>query len=422
MKKSAALFSTVILSILICSCIGEMDTQKILDIVKNTYPIDTVDTRHEWNLLQTTTRLFVTADIDEQVSRIQILSDDPYSSTTAEILAEKFAQRDERVSMSFELPITKAVNTCYAAAVSRSGKYYVVPIGNSTEVNFSSGNVVSQGTLNAPAYQTFTYLFEEDYPLPGDFDYNDVVLRISKEIPSANILKIKVTLAAVGSQSQIGAAIRISNIPYTSVEEVTIDEGVRFDADYPYDRYYIDKKSLWVKGRDGSTVINLFDDAHWSLNPKSSNGTITRMYYNVSKTEKEDVYSTVNEKTLTYSIRMKDDNDVSYFMLSDLDPFIIVNNNGLNTEVHTYVNKYTEAIWHYTTGKSSKEDHVAWALLIPDASFHYPIEGNPIGRYRNGEIYGAYSRYNHSFGQWGRNCQSSLDWWHYDYATKAQVY
>ena len=134
----------------------------------------------------------------------------------------------------------------------------------------------------------------------------------------------------------------------------------------------------------------------------------------------------VREETVCVNIlgnhEMKDDNDVSYFMLSDLDPFIIVNNNGLNTEVHTYVNKYTEAIWHYTTGKSSKEDHVAWALLIPDASFHYPIEGNPIGRYRNGEIYGAYSRYNHSFGQWGRNCQSSLDWWHYDYATKAQVY
>jgi hypothetical protein len=50
------------------------------------------------------------------------------------------------------------------------------------------------------------------------------------------------------------------------------------------------------------------------------------------------------------------------------------------------------------------------------------VEGITLGMYRDGQISGAYSRYNHSFGQWGRNRNNSTDWWLYENATKAQVY
>ena len=63
-----------------------------------------------------------------------------------------------------------------------------------------------------------------------------------------------------------------------------------------------------------------------------------------------------------------------------------------------------------------------WALLVPDANFHYPVEGITIGMYRNGLVSGAYSRYNHSFGQWGRNRNISTDWWLLENATSQLVF
>jgi hypothetical protein len=119
---------------------------------------------------------------------------------------------------------------------------------------------------------------------------------------------------------------------------------------------------------------------------------------------------------------MKSKINAYYQSLAHIDPFIIVSNNGLCVEVHTYRYKYDEAIWHYTNGSGGMDDRVPWALLIPDATFHYPVEGITMGMYRDGQISGAYSRYNHSFGQWGRNRSASKDWWLYENATKAQVY
>ena len=39
-----------------------------------------------------------------------------------------------------------------------------VPVGSSTDVTIGGSNVINDGTLHQPIYQTFTYMFEEDYP------------------------------------------------------------------------------------------------------------------------------------------------------------------------------------------------------------------------------------------------------------------
>ena len=124
----------------------------------------------------------------------------------------------------------------------------------------------------------------------------------------------------------------------------------------------------------------------------------------------------------TYSVHLKSNINAYYLSLADIDPFIIAASNGLCVETHTYQYKYTEALWHYTNGSGGLDDRVPWALLIPDATFHYPVETITLGMYRDGQISGTYSRYNHSFGQWGRNRNRSTDWWLYSNATKAQVY
>lgn len=423
--KTAFCLST---ALVLLSCFSscrkmEIDTDQRREIITGLFPIDTIDKFHQWDLLQTKS-VSVSTDIDDNISRVQLLSGNPYASSDVEILAEKYSQTNDYVGLIAELPKSTSTTGLYAAAVNRYGKYYVVPVGSKSAVNFSSGDVIAEGDFHEPSYQTFTYLFEQDFPLPGDFDFNDVVLRVSKSMVSSNILKLQVTLAAVGSQAMLGAAVRLCDINYDDVESVTIDEGTRFDEDYPIERFYIDNEALWVSGIDGSLVVNLFEDAHWSLNPETENGMVKRLYYNTRTYEKADECAKVPTKTRTYTIRLKDAVDVTNKSLfSRIDPFIIETSYGINMEVHTYRYKYNEAIWRYTSGDGSgDDDHVAWALLIPDGTFHYPLEELPIGHYRNGEVSGVYCRYNHSFGQWGRNCQTSLDWWQYANATKSQVY
>lgn len=397
----------------------EINNEQIKEIILGEFPIDTIDSRHDWNLVQ---QMMVGVKVDvpgeNYINKVQILTGNPYQGET-EVMAEKFAQSGDRVTLTFEMPIIES--NFWVAAVNHSGKYYVMPSNNRDEFSFTGSDVISNGVLHSPVPQTFTYLFEEDLPMPGDFDFNDVVLRISKENPSANILKLKVRLDAVGANKKVGAAIRLQGIRYEDVESVTIDEGKRFDENYPAYRNFIDNEAILTKGNDESAVINLFDDAHWSLNSSVKDGFIPRLCYNTTKYVKENESAIVDAQTRTYTIVAKDNKDIlTYVTLSNIDPFIIENYNSINIEVHTYKYKHTQVLWKFQSNQPTDDGHLVWALLIPSASFRYPVEGIPIGRYRNGEIFGAYNRYNHSFGQWGRNKDNSKDWW--KYPTSAQVY
>ena len=398
--------------LLLVSCMdkNQFNRATYQEITAGEFPIDTIDPAHDWNLL---TSMMVAVKVNlstaDNISQVQILSDNPYKSKTAEILAEAYAQQGDRVRLSFEMPIVQ--KSLYAAAVTRTGKYYVVPFGlNKDEIDFSSG-VISSGTFTQPSYQTFTYLFESEFPVPGDFDYNDLVMRIGKQVLSSNLLRLSVTVSAVGTRKTIGAAFRLVGIPYAKVTGVTIDEGAPLDASYPLPRPYLSGDDV-VAGKDGSAVINLFGDAHWALSPEMlSTGSVAHLLLNTKRTQTAGESQTVAERTVHYTVQVADDFDVSGFTLSDFDPFVVEEYNGIRYEVHTYRYKSAEVLWTWNGGDTEAyNDHLAWALLVPQARFRYPIEGTPIGKYRNGEIFGAYNRYNHSFGQWGRNHNTCTDW------------
>jgi LruC domain-containing protein len=249
-----------------------------------------------------------------------------------------------------------------------------------------------------------------------------MVLRISQHAVNDSVLAVKVTLAAIGSTKQLAAAIRLPQIKFEDVKGVSIEEGTRFDQGYSTDRYFI-TNDVATNAFDGSTVINLFEDAHWCVNSKESMGQVVRMRYNTYKFDVVDEAARVPVISRTYRVHMKSKINAYYLSLADIDPFLITSaNSGMCVEVHTYKHKYDEVVWHYTNGPGEQDDRVPWALMVPDATFHYPVEGITLGMYRDGQISGAYSRYNHSFGQWGRNRNNSTDWWLYENATKAQVY
>ena len=393
--------SLVVASLFTLNSCRRMETSNAQwrEIVQTIYPVDTVDAYHTWNLLEDRALTIAVRLADSDITHIQVLSGNPYEEDSVEILAERPCKSEQQVNPSFKVPAVG--QKLYVAAINSQGKYYVMPVGDKTKISIGGSSVIDKGVLHRPIYQTFTYLFEEDYPYPGDFDFNDVVFRISQQPVNDSTLKIQVTLAAVGATKQVGAAIRLPYISYADVEKVTIDEGTRFDEDYTIDRYYIANDEVLSNGRDGSAVINLFDDAHWSMSAKVSMGQVKRMYYNTRKYDVLNESSIVPAVSRSYNVHLK---------------------NGFNVEVHTYQYKYDEALWDYTNGSGGEDDRVPWALLVPDADFHYPVEGIALGMYRNGLVSGAYSRYNHSFGQWGRNRNSSTDWWLFDNATPQLVF
>ena len=390
------------------------------EFTRGLYPVDTLDESHDWKLVQRM-RVRVSADVKiDGMARVQILSANPYADGTAEVLAENSVSYGDKKWLIFEAPFTQQ-RLC-AAIVTTGGRYYVREFDASQqEVRFSEGTIISTGDMITPGYQTFTYLFEESFPEPTDFDYNDVVLRISKSTPEDNVLKLKVRLIAVGTTNTIAAAIRLPGIAHKNVESVTIDEEKPFDADYPVTRTRLKSEGIWGEGRNGDAVINLFEDAHWSMNPETNSmGMINVANYN-TRHYTDDLNQIVRLQTRNFTITLKQPADVTSLRLSEIDPFIIAAYSGINFEIHTYPYKFEEVYWEFMgDDKRAYDDHLTWALLIPNGRFRYALEEIPIGTYRNDELFGAYSKYQHSFGEWCRNHEVATDWW--QHPTNSLVY
>jgi len=384
--------------------------------IQSTYPVDTLESDHPWTLLSRHW-VNVTADIsDSGIRELRLYDDDPAYGIETQLLAQSDITPGKTVTVSYDLALTNH-GTMYAALVTRDGPTYVTPfkVGQDS-VKFASGQTKRLSYMPVTAQQTFTYLFESSFPTPDDFDYNDVVLRISRNAPRSNNLQITVTLAAAGCKKQVAAAIRLPGVSYDQVSFVNILEGTPFDDGFPYAYTKIDVDGTLARGRSGEAVIRLFEDAHWSMKRGVDEmGAVVYEPYNTGLKNPDgtpDTLTTMPVLTRTYNIFLRDGANADSLRLADLDPFIIETNTTIRFEVHTYKHKFQEVIWQYMgDDKSAYEDYLAWALVIPDGKFRYPLEEMPLGTFRNKELYGAYGLLNHSFGQWARNYRKSYDWW-----------
>lgn len=385
-------------------------------LINITYPIDTLESDHPWTLLRRHW-VSVTADINyDGIRELRLYDDDPTLGDATQVLAESDIRSSQTVTLSYDLPQTSH-GTVYAALVTSDGPTYYTPftIGQDS-LNFTNRQTRLLNYMPSTARQTFTYLYESCFPTPEDFDYNDIVLRISRYAPRNNNLQITVTLSAAGCKKQVAAAIRLPGVSYEQVNFVNILEGEAFDKGFPYAYTKIDADDNVVKGRHGEAVIRLFEDAHWSLNKTVDElGSVNYEPYNTGKPNPDgtpDSTTTMPVLTRTFNIFLKDGANADSLRLADLDPFIIESNQTIHFEVHTYKYKFEETIWEYMSNdKQGYDDYLAWALVIPDPKFRYPLEEMPIGTHRNGELFGAYGMLHHSFGEWGRNYRTAYDWW-----------
>jgi len=398
------------------------DPQKVKEILELSFHNDSVDPSHTWQL--TSDWVVRVEAAVEGVSSVMVLTENPYESTKSEILAQHDnVEENSTVVLNYTTPATQT--EVYVAAVTKSGQYKVTAIKPGTySVSFATASTITGSKLSIPTEHQMFYCFCNSYPQPSaTWGYNDLVMRLKKRIVDSKTLHIDITLAALGSQMQMAGALRLSGIMYDAIEKVTVtpENGFLRNEYKELTRTIIKDNDLLLKGRDGTAVINLFDDAHAAFYLRKDNtGAYNRYLFNVShgNTSTSYEYSPV---TVGYDITFKQSGMADGIGFAQLDPFIAYYYNSAVWEVHKYAYKLDEALFDYYSGNPADYNNgFTWALEIPYTWFRYPLQGQSMGSYKNGAVFGAYQRPNHSFGQWGTDKSKCLDW--YLYPTTSMVY
>ena len=161
--------------------------------------VDSVDQQHMWMLAQTKTlRYQVPSGANYQ--QLRVYSANPLRDSKAELMNSVYVSSGLSGSLTLNVPYQ--VPTLYVALVDGAGNYTVASVPSSqSSVDFSE--VTTGRALSSLKPQTYTFLFEENYPEPGDYDYNDVVLRVSLQRTDVNQITVGVTLSAVGAVKHI---------------------------------------------------------------------------------------------------------------------------------------------------------------------------------------------------------------------------
>lgn len=411
------------------SCNKNLYDKEVSDSIKKlTFHNDRVDPYHTWSLMDDKV-MKVNPNV-AGVKRVEILSNDPYTSTEAEVLGSRNVTENKQTTVRYSVPTI--TTTVYVAAVTvddnNNETYTVVsaPVSSTAVVDFTSPIAHSSKTIKrTPEPLTVYYCYCASFPEPSDqWGYNDLVMKVQKEYVNEMAIRLHVTLQAIGTTKQIAAAIRLNGIKYADVYDITTTTGENaFVKDPEADRFIIEDKELKVEGRDGSAVLNLFDDAHAVFSVTTNeNGTVNRCKFNVSR--KVDYITNMQWMPVTVSYNVVFNKsiaaDVGFY---DIDPFIAYYYNTARWEVHKYNYKFKETLFSIYEGKEAAYyDGFSWALEIPYNKFRYPLDGYSIGSYNNGVLYGAYQYKGHSFGEWGSDRNTSQDWYLNKYAQSKMVY
>lgn len=422
-KNSWLIWCSLCWMIVVTGCVrNQFDLQRYEEIVDEMSPVVDVDENHDWQL-STTKSLMVDLTGLEDIVRIQILTDNPVATDQATLVGEAFVTSKAVVPMTITYPNLQ--EKLYVAAIDSEERYTIVTFEPKVKdvVNFSNPIIDKKKLTNLNQLQIFTYLFEEEYPEPGDYDYNDIVVRLSMRRTGLQEVHINVELAAVGASKQLAFAIRLFGYKATDIEKVTTVDNASFDVvggvAFPDQmRTVMKEKDLLLTGIYQEAVLNIFADAHWATGDKlnADYGVMTRKRYNVSNT-KNDIYGTFIPREITYVVTFKDGVDIDYLSLGQLDPFVIEQYNSANWEIHTYAFHNSQVLSPYPGQVITS---LPWALCVPNSTFRWPIHAVAIGGRKQGASSGAYHTFDHSFGEWAQDKSRSTDW--YLYPDKEDTY
>lgn len=108
--------------------------------------------------------------------------------------------------------------------------------------------------------QCYTYASEDNFPSPGDYDMNDLVLSLDSvgynyiDKDHVDRLHLHLTLRAVGATRRLGAAIQLDELDPQKIK------SVNYSADLPLS--YFNVNANQTEQKQEYAVIPLFDNAH----------------------------------------------------------------------------------------------------------------------------------------------------------------
>ncbi len=253
---------------------------------------------------------------------------------------------------------------------------------------------------------SYTYAFEDNYPLAGDYDFNDIVMNVSteydREESTNKIRKIRynITLNAVGASKKLGAGLRLAGISKNAVEHVTFSGHTAMRETLVNSMF--DNNNTENAGSE--IVIPLFGDAHQVYGYGND-----RKMLNTGQNKTNELY------TLEVIITLTDKNQTEPLITKDnLDFFIAytLGNQNKRTEIHLYEFRDYGATANGDIHQQNLDvaGQFTWAISVPD--FKYPIEGIKITE--------AYPL----FEKWAQNHTGNLEWYEYptDKTDKKYIY
>lgn len=423
MKKNYFFLCLAVFALSLTSCNKELfDQEQYDELVDNQFMIDNADPNHDWCLTKNDTLLIKAPDAD--IYRVQVLTADPYLVQGSEIAADGVCYNAE-AQLTYTVP--DVTTMLYLAALDVNGNYLgVAPFTyGSKSLVVTKASLIKSNVIYPPVPQTFTYLYESTFPIPDDFDYNDLVLRISKSYTTLSTqVDLKVAVVAAGTANPFAAAIYLGGVNYDDVMSVEILDGDPMDEGYSFQRSLITQSGTLIKGRNGEAVIRLFEHVHWVFNKQLTDmGAIEGIKYNTSHEVKEHVSAEIDPVVRTFRITCKTREVARSITFDRIDPFLVCNTKYDQVmdagiwEIHTYQYKFTGILRDCFTDKNAYDNHVSWALVIPKGDFRYPLEGVSMCTYQK-EIDATFGPYE-GFANWLKNHLANHDW--YLHVTREQL-
>lgn len=400
-----------------CKSKNVFDQEGYDKIITGQFPIEPIDQTQMWNLsTRRTVSINVNANL-ENMEKLMVLTANPAVNSDAQIMAEEAnPEEGHTYTMLFVTPDAK---TTFCAAIKTTDNRYAIVEFNTSDKTVNFNNKVMATINTEPKRQAFTYCFEENFPMPGDYDFNDCVMRMSIQPGSKkNQLRLNVTLEAVGAKIPMAGAVRLCDYNYNDIESVEIADGKAFDDGYPLQKKYIPEDATLLRGRNNVAVIRLFEDAMWCMVKEDPDniGILTRKNINVTRaTDETNLHRTPITKTYIITFKESSAALLNNFLEDKLDPFIVTLFNAGYWETHVYTHQQAQALYEYP---DQNDVHMLWALCVPSGNFRWPLEGKLIGNYKDNILTGTYREYNHSFGQWAAQKEQSRDWFYYPTVTE----
>lgn len=317
-------------------------------------------------------------------------------------------------NLDIECPEGKFANEAYI--MDNSVKLYI-PNGSKTIITSCSEitEIPNPGTapkdpqfpIKLEDNHEYSYLFEDQWPLYGDYDMNDIVmtikkrkLELSKHNNKVKEFKLEIELSAVGATKKIGAAIMFDGVLASDItKEVAFgdDDDNLLIKDFNLNNYNIENGQKHA-------VVPLFDDAHKTLGKDRyiQINTISSHSNNIKRTQ-----------TISFSIEFNTPTlSAVAFNINKLNIFIITGGNGIKRrEIHIAGYQPTQLADVSSFGGNNdsssisakkyylSKENLAWGIIVP-TNFKWPLE------YVN--IQTAYNQFNNWVTSGGAG---NKNWW-----------